>query len=363
MAALLRDDVEAIVHAATGRGPDLATWELAPAGHVENMTTDRLERLRGTFADGTPWSVFVKTLRPASDSPMWQEIPEVFRPSVLDDLNWLDEPRVYGCGLADDMPPAMRLPAIHRVDRTPSRVVLWMEDVDDVTPWDLERFGRCAEALGRLAGRWPDARATTELGLGRRPMGQLFFGKIVHLDLVVQADDAFWAQPAVAAVADARHRADLSRLADAMPALLARIEQLPHAVAHGDASPANFLDPGDGRMVAVDWSYGSVAPLGSDLGQLVAGSLDVPGNELPPEEIAEVVIDAYVTGLAGEAGDVDREAVELAFAVHLAVRSVFSALLLDHLPQAHRGRPDLLARRAHLARFGLDQAAPQLTLH
>lgn len=51
-------------------------------------------------------------------------------------------------------------------------------------------------------------------------------------------------------------------------------------------------------------------------------------------------------------------AVEDAWAAHLAVRSVFSALLLDHRPDLDGGeRQEVLARRASLGRFGLDLAA------
>ncbi|HMS46764.1 MAG TPA: phosphotransferase [Candidatus Microthrix sp.] len=90
-------------------------------------------------------------------------------------------------------------------------------------------------------------------------------------------------------------------MAGAAPALLDRAEALPHGLAHGDASPTNLHEPGDGTVVAFDWSYGSLGPVGSDLGQLLAGRFDsgvAEPDDLPA--IAETILDAFSGGLADE---------------------------------------------------------------
>jgi hypothetical protein len=326
------------------------------------MTTAGLGRVSGTTADGTPWSAFVKALHPASESPIWAMIPPEHHAQVLAELDWLDEPRVYRSGLAAQLPDGLRMPALHHLEEAPSRITLWLEDVADVGRWDLERYARAARVLGRLSGTWPEERAATELGMGRRPIDGLFFGKITHRDLPILADDGFWADPDVAPVVDGGHRSDLGRLADAVPALLERLHRLPHGMAHGDAAPANLLEPGDGTVVAIDWSYGACGPLGSDLGQLLAGRVesgDMEPSELPG--VAAAVRSGYLDGLADTGCRVDVRDVELAWATHLALRSVFSALIVDHRPDLDGdARRELLARRAGLCRFGLDLAAQVL---
>jgi hypothetical protein len=234
-----------------------------------------------------------------------------------------------------------------------------MEDVADAGPWDLDRYRRAAVALGRLAGSWPEERATLELGLARRPLERLFFGKIAHVDLRLQAEDDFWLDPAVASAVDDRHRADLARLAEVVPELLERATRLPHGLAHGDAAPDNLREPGDGSIVAVDWSYGSIAALGADLGQLLAGRIESGAvDNAPVGDIADVIFDGYLDGLDREGCAAERGAVEEAWATHLAVRTVFSALVVDHRPDLDdAGRRELLARRAALGRFGLDLVA------
>ncbi len=352
------DDLLTAVRAATGRSDArLGPWRVEPSAHrVENMTTDSLDRVAGELADGTPWSLFAKVLHPASASPLWHVIPEEHRGAVLEDLHWLDEPRLYRCGLADGLPRGLRMPDLHHVSEGPDRITLWLEDVVDVGPWDVDRYHRAAVALGRLGGRWPGSSATDALGIGPRPMARLFFGKIMNVDVPAHAEDAFWADPAVAAVVDDRHRVDLERLRDVMPVLLGRLDRLPHGLAHGDATPHNLLEPGDATLVAIDWSYGSCAALGSDLGQLLAGRVET--GEVDPcqlDELGATIVDGYLEGLTSEGSVADRPSVEEAWATNLAVRSVFSALLLDHRPDLEGDdRQALLERRAALGRFGLD---------
>ncbi len=344
--------------AAAGRDEGrLGTWQVAASPHrVENMTTHSLDRITGTFADGSRWSVFVKVLHPASESPLWASIPEEHRPQVLEELNWLDEPSVYRSGLADQMPAGLRLPQVFQVDEEPARITLWLEDVADPGQWDLDRYHRAAAALGWLSGSWPEERARALLGMRRRPLHGLFYGKIMNNDLPLLADDHLWRDPAVTGSAGRRCRAEVAELAVIVPKLLDRLEQLPHGIAHGDAAPNNLLEPQVGMTVAVDWSYGSCGPFGCDLAQLLAGRAEsgaVEPTELP--DIAATILDGYLDGLSEVGCHAAQPAIELAWATHLAVRSLFSCLLLerhDHLTQD--ARQELMARRASFARFGVD---------
>ena len=213
-------------------------------------------------------------------------------------------------------------------------------------------------ALGRLGGAWSAPLAVEQFGLGHRSIGDLFFGKIVNFDLPMQADDQFWRDPAVADAVDDRFRRDLFDLAERMPAMIARLDDLPRGVCHGDATPHNFLEPGDGTVVAVDWAYCNVDSLASDLGQLLAGRFESGAADTGElDAIASAVFDGYREGLAAEGVEIEGDVLERAWATHLAIRSVFSALYVDHLPGfADEARAELVARRAALARFGLDLA-------
>jgi hypothetical protein len=347
-----------IVLAAAGASWDrTGTWTATPLEHrVENLTTCRLERVSHRLADGSSWSAVAKTLHPASMSPAFASIPPEHHAQVLEDLCWLDEPRVYRSGLADVLPSPLRMPEVFEVTEADDHQTIWMEDVADVGPWDLDRYHRTAGALGTLAGRWPGGAAARDFGLGGRDIGRLFGGKVLHHDLPVQERDEFWSDSAVAAAVDGDHRDDLHRLADAVPGLLARLERVPTGVCHGDACPDNFREPGDGSIVALDWSYGNVGAVGSDLAQLFVGRYE-SGTELEePEDVARAVLDGFCEGLDSSRASVETEDVLLAWSVHLAIRSAFSLLVLDREDLDEDERAALLASRGRAARFALDLA-------
>lgn len=338
----------------------VASWSMAPLTHrVENMTTASLDRVHGVMDDGSTWSVVAKTLQPASASPVFAFIPAEHHEEVLEELRWLNEPDVYRSDLGAHLPAPLRMPAIHGIeDQGTDRVTIWMEDVDDVAPWDLARYRRTAEALGALGGQWCGGNAEQQFDLRPRDIAKLFFGKIAHHDMPLQAADQFWASPEIAVVADNEHRHDLLELAAAIPALLERLTLVPKGVCHGDATPDNFREPAVGDIVALDWSYAHVGELGSDLSQLFVGRFESGAASIDDvEPIARTVFDGYCAGLARTGAEVDPTLIETAWAVHLAIRSVFSALILDHRPDLGEDeRHDILQRRARVARFGIDLA-------
>lgn len=358
------DLITEVARRATGR-PDgvVASWDCEPVDHpVQNMTTAALHHVRGALDDGTSWHVVAKVLQPASASPFFASVPEAFRPMVLGALDWEDEPRVYLSGLAGDLPDGLRLPTLHLADDAPERCTLWLEHVTDTGTWDLDGYLTVASALGGLAARWPEDRAADELGFARRELRVLFEGKITHHDIPLLADDATWAAPdvAVAVADDPALRDDLRWLAGHLPERLDRMDRLPHAAAHGDAAPSNLLVDGAGAIVAIDWSYGAIGPVGSDLAQLLAGGVEqgrLGADMVAP--VAEVIADGFLEGFGKEGGvqallDHTTDAVAEATATSLAVRSAFTALIPDGTTPDDGSSRDHLAARARLARHAVD---------
>jgi hypothetical protein len=348
-----------VVRAVTGRADAvIATIDRRPLAAVDNMTTQTIERVSGTLADGTGWSVVAKTLRPVSQAPEFAEIPEHLQPMVAATLDWRDEPAIWSSGLADQLPRGLRMPRRYEIEHQGDRITIWMEDVADRTAWTVDRFERTARCLGQLSGRWRGDRATGRLGIDTRDIGTIFYGRILHRDLPIQSDDAFWAQPRIGAVVDPRYRSDLFRLAELMPAMIRRLDALPSALCHGDACPANFLEPGDGAVVAIDWSYGHVGNPGSDLGQLLAGRFVSGAAEIDDlETVAAAILRGYLEGLAEEGADVAPLDVERAWATHLALRSSFMVLTDEMPPDVDESENEAVLRsRARLGRFGLDLA-------
>jgi len=357
------DTVRKVAAAALAR-PGIAPGEIEavqirPAAHrIDNMTTAALYHVEVTLVDRSRCEVFAKVLHPACASPLMAFIPDDHHEDVMRNLNWLDEPAVYRSALSADLPDGLRMPRLYAIDAHDDRIVLWLEQIDADPTWTTDDYRLAARSLGAMAGRWPEPRVRDELGIGRRDLAYLFFGKLANVDLPVLASDEHWADPVVDRIAGAQFRADLEALIDRAPMRLAAAEELPHAMSHGDATPDNLLRTADG-IVAVDWSYGSSGPLGADLAQLLAGRFDA-GTADPDDAptIAAVLLDAYLEGLAQEDAHTDQRAVETGWATHLAVRSVISSTILDHRPDLDEDeRVELLRRRVAVARVGLELEA------
>lgn len=350
-----------LLAASNGNHSPMATWRRSPLAHrVENMTTESLVCHEWTLDDGTSWAAIAKALRPASLAPGFGAIPAEHHAQVLEDLDWLDEPRIYRSGLADALPNDLRMPRVYAIDEEPDRFTLWLEKVPDTAIWNVDRYHRAARALGELGGIADAVEARERWNLRTRDIGRLFAGKVRFLDLVVQADESFWRQSHVADAIDANHRRDLERCADLVPHLLDRLGATRQGVCHGDATPDNLLGVDDANVIiAIDWSYGHVGALGSDLGQLLVGRFESGAAE--PEQITEIanaILTGYCDGLDNTGTTVCVEDVGLAWAVHLAIRSVFSALVIDHRPDLDSvGLAELTRRRAAVARFGMDLVA------
>ncbi len=338
---------------------ELVSVEIRASEHrVDNMTTASLHHVRGAMVDGADWEAFVKVLQPATASPLMAYIPEDHHASVSQNLNWMDEPTVYRSSLREDLPDGLRMPRLLVLEEGSDRIVLWLEQVHADRDWSPDDYRRAARTLGAMSGRWPEGRVEGQLGIGRRDLAYLFFGKLANVDLPILATDTHWADPAVERIAGPAFRAQLDALIARAPMRIAAAEALPHAMSHGDATPDNLLSTRE-AVVAIDWSYGSSGPLGADLGQLLAGRFDT--GQADPDEapaIAAVLLDAYMEGLADEGVHPDPHDVVAGWATHLAIRSVISATVLDHRPDLdEQQRVELLERRVAIARVGLELEA------
>jgi Ser/Thr protein kinase RdoA (MazF antagonist) len=216
----------------------------------------------------------------AAPLPRWPS-----EPGLSDPYYWRREALVYGSALLDGLDDLRAPELLGLFEREDGSVAIWLEDVPESPPWTPETLGAFARRLGRVqaafARRLPDEDWL--------PRG--FLRRYLELHEIEGAD---------------------------CEAVLARLDTLPHTLAHNDLHPANVH--GDGTVV-LDWAFAGLAPLGLDAGVLVgdgiaddviaAGQADAAGT---------AVWDGYSAGLreAGFDGDVD--AIRWAFLRGTALR-------------------------------------------
>jgi hypothetical protein len=354
-----------VVATALGRPVGLARWEAEAVPYQPGSpTTGALLRVRGATVDGEPWSLFLKILQHVRHWPNLHFVPADFRERFIQGFPWRSDLMAWEPQFARRLPAGMRVARLYRiVDLGDDRLALWMEDVrtaDDA--WDLARFRRAARGLGGLAAlrSAPEVLAASEFGTG---FGLRLYAeqRVRHVLAGLDRDD-IWAHPLVAGAVDDRLRADMLRLAERLPAMLDRLDGLPQAIPHGDASPQNLLVPADDpdTLVAIDVSFQSPHAVGFDLGQLLVGL--VHAGLMPARELAAVhaaIVPAFAGGLRDHGMRVADVDLAWGYAGSLAVRAAFTALPFERLdgPVAEPATPELAAafrERAALARFITD---------
>jgi hypothetical protein len=298
----------------------------------DTPTTGGLGRLRGQG-----WSAFAKVVQSVRHWARWPYLPQEARDAVLHQAAWRQEVDLLQSDLAAVLPPGLRLPAVRGVvDLGDDRLLLVLEDIDvDPSPWDVDRFGRAARLLGRLHVRltaaddlpWRSPAAPSEL------VRVMYTSRLLPVALPQLEDDSTWRHPLLAP--ELHLRSDLAELARRLPALVEAAAGLPQVRSHGDATPHNLLVPRDDQdtFVVIDWAMASLSAVGDDLGQLLIGRAHdgvLAAADLP--SLHEVLIDAYVRGLADEGQPIDdEEVVRAGMDIGLSVRSAFTALPVERL--------------------------------
>jgi hypothetical protein len=351
LAALSADELAALASAATGRPMVAAAMSVRPIDYAwGSPATAGLWRVdvRDVPDRAVSASFFVKLLRHPRLWPGLSRLPdEESRRNFIDVFPWRFELDMYEAGIADALPPGLRVPILHAAkQRGSDHIALWLEYVDqEPGPWQLSDYGRAAYLLGRMAAlRREGAAVNANLpdicreGMPGRSLRFYASTRIFRAAQPALREGAFWRHPVVAAaltrVGDPRLPAEMSALAERVPAILDMLDALPQTHAHGDASPQNLLRPRgeSGTLVVIDWAFGDVQPVGFDLGQLLVGLAHA--GETDPGELAAIdaaIFPAYLDGLADEDYEVDPGLVRLGYLGSLAVRSALCAIPLELL--------------------------------
>lgn len=350
-----------VARAAAGSRDGTVTVDSVDADPVPltNMTTTALARIGGSV-DGESWSVVLKIVQSPDHSPVWEQIPPEFHPTVLEDLRWQTEPELYGSVLRGHLPAGLRLPDVYRVDDIDdSHTAIWMEDVKHRSGgWAIDDYRRAGDALGRMWTSVRDGTLPDGTVIPRRDLRGYYFGRVMHNVLPPLTSDEAWSHPVIAAAADADLRFDVLALAEHIPDMLDRLDALPRGMTHGDACPQNLLrctdDPD--TFVVIDWQFGSECTVGWDVGQVVAGHAE--SGDLDPDQFSstfDAVLDGYVGGVRATARDIATHDVRFGAIAILTIRSAFTAIPLEVL-----GDPDadaLIRDRCRYARFLVDLAS------
>ncbi|WP_155375096.1 aminoglycoside phosphotransferase [Catellatospora vulcania] len=344
-------------------GPDAGpgAWHVEPIAYQSGSpATGGLARVRGD-SEGRTWSVFVKLVQNPRHWPLLHLVPEVFRDELCRTLPWRQELAMWEEPFAAHLPDGLRVPVLYRITELDTeRLLLWMEDVDAIADrdWTLDHYRRAAVALGGLAARRSTPDILAAAGEPGWALRLLVGSRVMRGAAPALEDDRLWAHPLVVSAVDAELRDDLRRIAEAVPAILDRLDTLPQTLAHGDASPQNLLVPrGEpDTFVAIDVAFQCPLAIGFDLGQLLVGLAHaghVEAAALPA--IHDILVPAYVEGMRAYGVDPDPDAVTCGYVGGLVARAALTSLPYETLDSPHTEQlATLWQQRAALTRFIAD---------
>jgi hypothetical protein len=326
------DQLDAIVSAAVGRPAVVTRWDAEPVPYESGSpATGTLARVRGVTAEGQSWSVFLKVLQHPRHWRLLDRVPDQLRADFLGNFPWRAELTAWEPTFSAHLPVGLRVPELYRVVELPEdRVAVWMEDiVVRAQPWTTDRFVMAAGVLGALAAnrRDPDRLAACPVppGYGLR---RYYDGAVRPVLPWLQSHD-LWGHPLLATSGGTRLRADLLELAVAAPAILDRLEELPQALPHGDASPQNLLVPltAPDTLVAIDVAFQCPLAVGFDLAQLLVGLVhagQMPTSDLPA--IHHLLAPAYEDGMNHGKRPAALADIEAGYIGSLVIRAAFTSL-------------------------------------
>lgn len=356
------EELRAMVEAQLGVEVSSLTPEVEEVAYdIPAITTAGRWWVRGTAetASGEArYAFFVKQVRAWERSPIFAIVPEQLREVAAASFPWRTEGAVYRSDLATRLPEGLRMPrsyGVHAIDD--HSYSIWLEVVPAVAAvWDLERYGRAARLLGRLAA---SSRVAPLAAVGDFPFRvRSYVDARVAMQVVPALRSDVWTHPAIAAAFDDDLRERVLDSLDLLAAYADEADALPALTMHGDACPNNLLvtDESPSGFTLIDYGLWSSMVVGFDLGQLLVGDVAIGRRSAATlSETDAVIVPAYVEGLRAEGCEIDEATVRRAHALQMYLFNGVSALpfeMLDALP------PDQLAgiasERAALTRYCLD---------
>ncbi len=255
---------------------------------------------------------------------------------------WKRELLLYKSGWLESLPEGIRAPKCYDVAEIPGNIGgIWLEDVKDSFSgnWPLHRYALAARHLGRLNGIYTSRRKLPSFSWLCKQRTRQWLNSIPWQDFQ-------WDHPLVWQQFPNPELDSFRSMLQDNESFLAKLDQIPKTVCHGDTYPTNFisrhLPRNQEQTVTMNWSQAGIEPIGDDLGQLVYGTyMNLKGYKL--RDISETLFTSYVNGLQDSGCRVDTQLVRFGYTASAAFRvGLFKLILLgeqikrenDYLPHS-----------------------------
>lgn len=249
-----------------------------------------------------------------------------------DDLNhwnyWRREPLVYQSGFLETLPNGLAAPQLIQVNEFPGNIIfLWLEDIieDQTLDWAIEQYSIIARHLGRLNG-------SNFVNENNSQYPWLSLHRNKSWIALMPWENFPWEHPKALIRYRPAEINSFNKLLLKNNHFLAKLEQIPHTISHGDTYPTNFklrdMKDGHKQTVALDWALMGISPIGDDLGQFVFGAITNLKTE-NPMDVDRLLFENYLCGLEDVGCYIERNVVRFGYTTSAALRvGLFQIYLL-----------------------------------
>jgi hypothetical protein len=260
---------------------------------------------------------------------------------------WKRELLAYQSGWLERLPEGISAPRCYDAVEMPGNIAgMWLEDHKDSYSgaWLLHRYALTARHLGRLNGSYISRRE-----LPSYPW--LSKGRTRQWLSSIDWQNFPWDHPQVWQQFPNHELDSFRSMLQDNERFLAKLDQIPNTVCHGNPNPGNFISHHSTRRqeqtVAMDWSMVGIEPLGDDLGQLVYGTyINLKSYRL--NDISETLFTSYINGLQDSGCRIDTQIVRFGYTASAAFRVGLSKLV--HLGEQLNREYDYKPQNNHPAR-------------
>lgn len=239
---------------------------------------------------------------------------------------WKRELLLYQSRWLESLPEGIKAPVCYDAVESPGNIGgIWLEDVKDTfsNNWPLHRYALAARHLGRLNGIYIARRQLPSFPWLSRQRTRQWLNTIRWKDFP-------WDHPLVWQQFPNLGMEGFRNMLQESERFLARLDQLPKTISHGDTNPSNFisrhLPHNQEQTVAMNWAQIGIEPVGDDLGQLVYGTYkSLKGYKL--RDISETLFTSYINGLQDSGCRVDTQLVRFGFVASAAFRMGLSKIV------------------------------------
>jgi hypothetical protein len=281
-------------------------------------------RLQGSAAvDGTVqnWSMILKAIQPDAQF----DDPQGYR-------YWKRETQAYRSGLLHDLPGQVTAPLCYGIlDNPDGSVWIWLEDIKDGQehPWSIDRYARVARHLGQFNGAYLVGRPLpSDTWIARDWLRKYLRHAAPMVEFILQNP----AHPIVQSMLPGITLPLTLAFWDEHAHMLRVLDELPQTFCHQDAFGRNLFYRRE-QVVALDWGYSGIAPVGAELAPLIGvafGLAQFPSSQA--KELDQACFEGYLEGLRQAGWEPNFWQVRVGYTLTTCLRYTLGATIGEMLP-------------------------------